>query len=271
MTRGVGVGLRPQFQENTDLIFQHVDFLEYNQKGAWEMIKRDLEPFVGKIPVVIHSINLSLGSIEPPPQHRIDLLKETVEWVKPSWVSEHLSYSRHEDIEIDNFIAMPYTDEAIEVVSANIRNLQKELGMTIAMENITHTFTWPGRQYTEAEFIKRVMEKADCGMLLDVTNLYLNARMHGYDPYEYLETLPKERIMQLHLAGHTEIDGNLIDSHVGGIHPEVLQYAEWVLKQTPCEALVIERDSELAGFHDLMADIHFCRELFNKHRQPVKS
>jgi uncharacterized protein (UPF0276 family) len=271
MAKGVGVGLRPQFQASTDLIFQHVDFLEYNQKGGLQMIKRDLDPFVGKMPIVIHSINLSLGSVEPPPQHRIDLLKETVEHVKPSWVSEHLSYSRYDDIEIDNFIALPYTDEAIEVVTTNIKNLQNMLGLTMAMENVTHSFTWPGKQYSEAEFLKRVMETADCGMLLDVTNLYINSRQHGYDPYEYLEALPKERIMQLHLAGHTVADGKLNDSHVGGIDPEVLKYAEWVLKHTPCEALVIERDSELEGFADLMEDIQFCRDLYTKYRHRVNS
>jgi uncharacterized protein (UPF0276 family) len=271
MAKGVGVGLRHQFLEDTDNIFKHVDFLEYNQKGGLSAVKKDLGPFVGKLPIVIHSINLSLGSVEPPSQQRLDLLKETVEFVKPSWVSEHLSYSRFEDIEIENFICMPFTDEAIEVVSANIKTLQRHLGgMPIAMENVTHTFTWPGKQYTEAEFLKRVMETADCGMLLDVTNLYLNSRMHGYDPYEYLESLPKERIMQLHLAGHTEDEGNLIDSHVGGIHPEVLGYAEWVLKHTPCEALIIERDSDLQGFDDMLPDLQISRDLYTKYRQPVR-
>lgn len=271
MARGVGVGLRNQFAGSTDAIFQHLDFLEYNQKGGGiEHVRQDLSPFVGKLPIVIHSINLSLGTAERAPQHRIDLLQETVEWARPSWVSEHLSYSRFDDIEIDNFIALPYTDEAVEVVTANIKEMQSLLGLRMAMENITHTFTWPGKQYTEAEFITRVMERADCGMLLDVTNLYINARLHGYDPYDYLRTLPRDRIMQLHLAGHSIIDGQLTDTHVGGIHPEVLDYAEWVLNYTSCEAMVIERDSELEGFDDLIPDIKFCRDLFLKYRQPVK-
>jgi uncharacterized protein (UPF0276 family) len=271
MARGIGVGLRPQFVTETESLLAHVDFLEFNQNSKLEVVKRDLGPFIGKMPIVVHSLNLSLGSVEPPPPHRVEALKATVDLVKPSWVSEHLSYSRYEDIEIDNFIPLPYNDEAIATVTKHIRDLKAALGNPLfLMENITHSFVWPDKQYSEAEYIKRVLEGADCGLLLDVTNLYLNSRMHGYDPIEFLETIPAERVVQLHLAGHTVVDGELFDSHVGGISKEVLDLTEWVLNHTPCDAVIIERDSELWSFEDLKEDLKFTRELYNKYRTPVK-
>ena len=270
MARGVGIGYRSQFADASELLLQHVDFLEYNQRPILEAVQADLGPFLGKLPVVIQSINLSLGSIEPPPEHRVEALKQTADFVNASWVSEHLSYGRFGDIEIENFIALPYTDEAIEVVSKNIRDLQNFLGRPMIMENVTHHITWPVRQYSEAEFIKRVMMSADCGLLLDVTNLYLNSVFHKYDPIEYLKTIPRDRVLQLHLAGHSETYGELMDSHVGGIDPKVMELTEWVLNNTSCDAIIIERDSELDTFQDVLDDLALCRSVYNKYRGALK-
>ena len=266
MARGVGVGYRAQFAQAPELLLQHLDFLEYNQRPNLEGVQEDLGAFIGKLPVIIHSINLSLGSVEPPPEHRVESLKRTADYVNASWVSEHLSYSRFDDIEIENFIALPYTDEAIEVASTHIRNLQDFLGRPMIMENVTHHITWPERQYSEAEFIKRVMMAADCGLLLDVTNLYLNSVVHKYDPYEFLKTIPRDRVVQLHLAGHGEVEGELVDSHVGGIDPKVMELTEWVMNNTSCDAIIIERDNELVGFDDILSDLALCRSIYSKYR-----
>ncbi|WP_139488236.1 DUF692 domain-containing protein [Brevibacillus dissolubilis] len=270
MARGVGVGFRPEFAGQSEQVLKHVDFLEYNQRRSLEMVRQDLTPYLGQIPVVIHSLNLSLGSVQPPPEHRLEAIKRTADLVDASWVSEHLSYCRHDDIEVDNFIALPYTDESIEIVSRHIINLKNLLGRPVIMENITHSFVWPDKQYSEAEFIKRVLEKADCGLLLDVTNLYLNSTTHGYDPYEFLQTIPADRVVQLHLAGHSEVDGQMVDSHVGGIDATVLGYTEWILKHTACDAMTIERDSEMSSFDDLLDDLQLCRELYTKYgKSPI--
>ncbi|SFX71692.1 hypothetical protein SAMN04487866_11952 [Thermoactinomyces sp. DSM 45891] len=266
MVKGVGVGLRSQFSHERDKIIQNVDFLEINF-GSGVDYKEEFGDFLGKIPCVIHSVNLSLGSVEPPPRNRVDFLKGATDFLRPSWVSEHLSFSRNNDIEINNFIALPYTDEAIEIACRNISDLQSYLGVKVALENVTHSFTWSENTYTEAEFIKNISEKANCGLLLDVTNLHINSRVHGYDPYEFLENMPKDRVLQLHIAGHSEMEGVLYDTHVGGIHQEVLQYAEWVLQHTSCDAVVIERDNEINLFDDLISDINLCKELYNKYRR----
>ncbi|PWK03922.1 DUF692 domain-containing protein [Tumebacillus permanentifrigoris] len=266
MARGVGIGYRSQFTNTPELLLQHVDFLEYNQRPNLEAVQADLGPFLGKLPVVIHSINLSLGSVEPPAEQRVEALKRTADFVNASWVSEHLSYSRVGDIEIENFIALPYTDEAIEVASKHILDLQNFLGRPMIMENVTHHITWPVKQYSEAEFIKRVMLSADCGLLLDVTNLYLNSVVHKYDPIEYLKTIPRDRVVQLHLAGHTETDGELVDSHVGGIDPKVMELTEWVMDNTSCDAMIIERDNQLETFNDVLEDVALCRSVYQKYR-----
>lgn len=270
MARGVGAGLRPAFQYETEKILKHFDFMEVSHRGGLELIDA-LTPFIGNIPMLLHSLNLSLGSVEPPPQHRVDFLKQVVEKIDPSVVSEHLSYSRNKDIEIDSFLALPYVEEAVEVASANIRNLSVALGKPIAMENVTHDFTWPGSVFSEAEFIKRVLETADCGLLLDVTNLHINSRVHAYDPYEFLSVIPKERIVQMHVAGYSFGEGGqMMDTHSGGLHADVLALVEWTLRHTACDQVILERDIEINQFDDILPDLTLLKELYAKYRNPVK-
>lgn len=269
MVRGVGVGLRHEMQQDIEGILHHVDFIEVNMGNVFQDLKLEIQQLAGKLPIVIHSVNLSLGSVEPPKQERLTALKKMADLYKSPWVSEHLSFSRFGNIEIETFIPLPYTEEAIDVVSSNMRNVQDFLNRPLLVENITHSFTLPQGQFTEAEFIKRVLEASDCGLLLDVTNLYLNSKMNGYDPYHYLQTLPSERIIQLHVAGHDEKNGKYVDSHVGGIHPDVLALTDWILNYTPCEAVLIERDSDLNGLEDLLPDLEVCRSLYSKYRHPV--
>lgn len=269
MVCGIGIGLRPDIHDEVNSILKYTDFIECNMGNDVTLMKEELAPFMNEIPIVIHSLNLSLGSVESPPMYRVDRLKQAVEHVQPPWVSEHLSFSRHNDIEISSFIPLPYIDEAVDVVSKNIRNLKQELNVPIAMENITHGFKWPGSTYSEVEFITKVLQTADCGLLLDLTNLYINSNNLKYNPYDYLESLPKDRIMQLHVAGHGEVNGKLVDSHVGEIHPEVLGYLEWILNHTDCNAVLIERDSDLTQFNDILPDIKTCKEIYNKYRPTV--
>ncbi|TYP76507.1 DUF692 domain-containing protein [Paenibacillus methanolicus] len=266
MVKGVGVGFRLDFVGQEELVRQHVDFLEYSQKRALEAVKAELGPFIGQVPIVVHSLNLSLGSIEAPADYRVEALKQTADLVDAPWVSEHLSYSRSGDMEIDNFIALPYTDEAIDVVVGHIVALKQTLGRPILLENVTHSFVWPGSVYTEGEFIRRVLEKADCGLLLDVTNLFLNAETIGYDPLSFLNAIPRDRVLQLHVAGHTEQNGELYDSHVGGIDPKVLALTEWVMNNTSCDAITIERDTDMESFEDVLQDLNLCRAIYNKYR-----
>lgn len=270
MAEGIGVGLRSEIRDEVEeSILNHVDFIECNMFRSEEGMKEFVSPYVGKIPILIHSIDLSLVSVQPPLFNKIQKLKNTVKYIQPSWVSEHLSFSRSSEIEIDSFIPLQYTEEAVEVVSKHIKMLKSKIGVPVAMENITHDFSWPESDYAEVEFISRVVEKADCGLLLDITNLYINAHNLSYDPYTFLDSLPKERIMQLHVAGNSQDNGKLVDSHVGGIHPEVLGYMEWIFRNTSCRAALIERDSQLDCFEDLLQDIKVCKEVYNKYANKI--
>ncbi|PEP63512.1 multinuclear nonheme iron-dependent oxidase [Bacillus pseudomycoides] len=262
MLKGVGLSYRENFKENIDFIAKDIDFFEVTlTPGSVEDVKSFNRPSV------IHSINLSIGSVDFGYSNRLKRLEDAISILEPVWISEHLSFSNNKEIEINSFIPMPYIEESIETVVNNVKSLKKYIQKPIALENITHNFTWPGNKYTEGEFIKEICIRADCGVLLDVTNLYLNSKMHGYDPYEFLNTIPSDRIMQLHLAGYSEINGYFYDSHVGGISNEIMNYAEWILKNTSCEALVIERDNDLDNIDSLMSDINLCVDLYRKYHK----
>jgi uncharacterized protein len=266
MLKGVGLSYREPFKKDIDKITKDIDFFEVMQSPQ---AIEDVLSF-GK-PSVIHSVNLSIGSVDfKTSSKRLEQLNENIKKLNPAWVSEHLSFSNNEEVEIFSFIPLPYIDEAIYTVVNNVNMLKNHIQKPIALENITHNFTWPGNLYSEADFIKEICIKADCGVLLDVTNLYLNSQMHGYDPYEFLKSIPSDRIMQLHLAGYSEINGHFYDSHGGGITNEIIGYAEWILRNSSCEALVIERDIDLENTQSLLTDIELCVGLYKKYKQKVK-
>lgn len=222
---------------------------------------------ITRVPTLLHSLVLSLGTAGPVSVDRVAKVERAADAIGASWVSEHLCFSYADGIAVPALTPLPFHEEAVETAAANLRVIQSHLKRPLIVENVTNAFVWQDNQYTEAQFVAKVLEKADCGLLLDVTNLYINSKNFGYDPYDFLREIPAERVVQMHLAGHSATeDGRLHDTHEGGLHPDVLKLTEWVLRHTPCQALVVERDSDLRSFADLEYDLALCRDLYRKWR-----
>jgi uncharacterized protein (UPF0276 family) len=144
---------------------------------------------------------------------------------------------------------------------------QREIPVPLILENISFTLDWPGSEMTEPEFLTRLVEETGCGLLLDVTNLYINSRNHRYDPRRFLEALPLESIVQLHFVGEEELGGEVIDSHARPTSPAIWKLLEDVLRIAPVKGAILERDDRLPPFEDLLPEIVQARTLGRAHRR----
>ncbi|MFL6261131.1 MAG: DUF692 family multinuclear iron-containing protein [Thermoanaerobaculia bacterium] len=223
---------------------------------------RDLGLIRDAVPVLLHGIGLSLGSAEGLDAERVRHTARVAEAVSPPWFSEHIAFTRAGGIEIGHLAPLPFTREAVATVARNVAELKRALpGLPILLENIAYPFALPGAEMSEADFVRAVIEEADAGLLLDLENVHANARNHRYDPIEYLESLPLERVGEVHLAGGVVHDGQYVDSHTRPVPEESWALLEWLAPRTPVRAVIIERDDDLPPFDDLLAEVARARKI----------
>jgi uncharacterized protein (UPF0276 family) len=228
---------------------------------------RDLSLVRDAVPVLLHGIGLSLGSAEGLDPERVRHTARVAEAVSPPWFSEHIAFTRADGIEIGHLTPLPFTREAVATVARNVAELKRALpGLPILLENIAYPFVLPGAEMTEAEFVRAVVEEADAGLLLDLENVHANASNHGYDPIAYLESLPLERVGEVHLAGGVVQGGQYVDSHTRPVPEESWELLEWLASRTPVRAVIIERDDDLPPFDDLLAEVRRARKILDAAR-----
>jgi uncharacterized protein (UPF0276 family) len=179
--------------------------------------------------------------------------------LRPVWFSDHLSVSQAGGIDIGHLAPLSFTQEVVEIVSAKIAALQEKFSVPFLLENITYYFQLPGAEMTEWEFIRRILEGSDCGMLLDLNNLYANAKNHDYDVYEFLDSIPLERVVEIHLAGGLLCDGLYIDTHGHSVSDKVWEYLEFVCRRAAVKGIVLERDQNFPSFEELLAELQRAR------------
>lgn len=216
-------------------------------------------------PIALHGVSASLGSAEPLDRSYLDRLKRLVDRVDPILVSDHLCWTRLGAHNSHDLLPLPFTEEAVAVAAAKIAQVQDILGRPILVENVSTYLRFAGSSMTEWEFVSAVLEEADCGLLLDVNNVWVNARNHGFDPRTYLAALPASRVGQFHLAGHQDHGDHLLDTHDRPIADGV-----WGLFRSSVERFgplptVIERDDDIPPFDVLMAEIATAQEVLDAH------
>jgi uncharacterized protein (UPF0276 family) len=213
---GHGVGLRHQ---HFDLIEQGVaraDWYEVITENFMIPGGRPLEILElarAMAPVVFHGVSMNLGGIDPLNEPHLKQLGELGRRYQPAWISDHLCWTACGGHYTHDLLPIPFTEEAVRNCVVRIRSVQDQLGRRILVENISSYLTFRHSQMPEWMFLEAIAEMADCGILLDVNNLYVNSVNHGFDPLEYLRRLPRRRIHQIHLAGHSEAGRLLIDTH----------------------------------------------------------
>ena len=263
-TLGVGLGFRAPFRAD---LFRHrgrVDFLEIiadHYLDAPADKERELELLAEHFTLIPHGLDLSLGSADGLDGDYLRKLTGLIRRLDPPWWSEHLSFTRAGGWPIGHLSPLPFTREAVDVVCRNIATVRRHLDIPLILENISYTLTLPGGQMSEAEFLAEVVERADCGLLLDVMNLHANAVNHGYDVGLFLEQLPLERVVQLHFVGGHWSDGVLVDSHSQPTGPEVWALLEAVVAHAPIQGVILERDENLPPFPDLVEELERARAI----------
>jgi uncharacterized protein (UPF0276 family) len=215
---------------------------------------RVLERARALAPVVLHGVSMNLGGTDALSGRHLDQLADLVRRFEPAWVSEHLCWGAYGRHYAHDLLPLPYTEEALAHVAARVRRLQDRLGRRILLENVSSYVTFTHSVMPEWEFLAAVADAADCGLLLDVNNVYVSAVNHGFSPDEYLAGLPPNRIGQIHLAGHTDAGTHLIDTHDHPVPPPVWElYRTAVARFGPVSTLV-EWDDCIPSFERLAAE-----------------
>lgn len=213
-----------------------------------------LERVRNEYAVALHGVSLSLGSVQPLDAEHLRRLKDLVEWVEPALVSDHLCWTRLGGHNSHDLLPLPFTAEAVRTTAANIRQVQEALGRRILIENVSSYVRLRGAEMEEWDFLAAVAREADCGILLDVNNVYVNARNHGFDPLRYLAAVPADRVRQFHLAGHEDHGHLVIDTHDRPVCETVWDlYREAVARFGPVPTL-IERDANVPEWPVLEAE-----------------
>ncbi len=266
---GAGLGFRTPYLSDLFLHREEVDFLEIIADHYFDATpekERELQLLADHFALVPHGLSLSLGSAEGLDRVYSQKLVALVNRLAPPWWSEHLAFTRAGGVEIGHLTPLPYTWEAVEAVCKNIREIAPQMNAPLLLENIAYTFTLPGAEITEAQFLTEIVERTDCGLLLDITNLYTNSVNHGFDIGAFLDAIPLERVAQLHFVGGEWQDGTLIDTHSQATPDEVWELMRVVLERAPVKGVLLERDENLPAIEELLGELRKTRALWQEFR-----
>jgi uncharacterized protein (UPF0276 family) len=269
-TLGVGLGFREQLRAELFLNREHVDFLEIiadHYLDATPEQDRELELLRAHFPLIPHGLNLSLGSAEGLDFEYVASVGKLIDRLDPPWWSEHIAFTRAGGVDIGHLAPLPFSRESFDVLAANIAQVRDIIEAPLILENITYSVAMPGAEMDEAEFLAELLDRTGCGLLLDVMNLHANAVNHGYDPVQFLDRLPLDRVVQLHFAGGVMRDGLVVDSHSSAAPPAVWELLEAVLERAPVKGIILERDEDLPPFDELATELDQARELGRRYQR----
>jgi uncharacterized protein (UPF0276 family) len=219
-----------------------------NPRRVLEEVRRDY-------PVVLHGVSLSIASTDPLDERYLADLAALARDVEPAWISDHLCWGTAHGINAHDLLPVPYTEEALAHVARRVEAVQERLGRRILLENPSSYLRFRHADMEEHEFLAELARRADCGILLDVNNVFVSAHNHGFDARAYLAAMPAERVGQIHLAGHTEEGALLIDTHDGYVRPEVWQLYAEAIERLGARATMIEWDAQVPAFEELEREL----------------
>ncbi|UTA48982.1 DUF692 domain-containing protein [Simiduia sp. 21SJ11W-1] len=261
---GAGLGLRrSEMQSFKALGRSDVDFMEVapeNWIGVGGRFGRQLREYTERFPLLCHGLSLSIGGPEPLDTALIDNIKTFLDTHKVRAYSEHLSYCS-DDGHLYDLLPIPFTEEAVHYVAQRVREVQDRLERRIALENVSYYLT-AAQQLTEIEFINAVIAEADCDLLLDVNNIYVNSINHGYDPQAFLRALPGERASYIHVAGHYDEAPDLkVDTHGADVIDPVWALLREAYALYGVRPTLLERDFNIPPVPALLVEVNHIKSL----------
>jgi len=214
-----------------------------------------------RYPLVLHGVSLSIGSTQPLDRDYLAQLKALAARVEPKWVSDHLCWTGIAGRNMHDLLPLPYTEEALANVVERVRTVQDILGRRILLENVSSYVSYRESQVSEWQFLREIAERADCLILLDVNNIYVSSVNHEFDPLEYLNAIPVDRVQQIHLAGHENHGDYLIDTHDHPVPDPVWELYGAALRRFGNVSTMIERDANIPPLEELCSELDAARQL----------
>lgn len=266
--QGFGLGLRPSHYAELGSpaggAASRVDWLEiitenYMVPGGSPL--HHLDRLRRDWPMVMHGVSLSIGGTAPLNESYLRDLKALVDRVQPAWISDHLCWTGTSKRQLHDLLPLPHTEAALRHVVERIGRVQDRLGRRMAFENATSYVRFAEDEMAEHEFVAEVARRADCLLLLDVNNVWVNSVNHGFDPQACIEALPGDRVVQIHLAGHSVEEGFLIDTHDAPVCAEVWALYAHTLRCLGPRPTMIERDDHIPPLPELVAELDIARRL----------
>jgi hypothetical protein len=210
-----------------------------------------LDQILDRYRVVQHGVSMYFGSAEPINREHLRRLKTLVQRTKTPWLSDHLCWGSVDGRYTHDLLPMPYTFEAAEVTARKVREVRDYLEIPIAVENVSSYAEFHVSEMTEWEFLNEVVERADCGILLDVNNIYVSSQNHEFDPFQYLNAVPPERVAQIHIAGHSKYEKYILDTHDHPVIDPVWNLYERAIERVGPTATLLEWDDRIPSFEEV--------------------
>ena len=264
---GFEVGLRTPHYAHILKQQPDVDWFEVISENYMDSQGRPrhvLEQIAERYSIVMHGVSLSIGSTDPLNFEYLAKLKALAEWTKAVWISDHICWTGVNGINGHDLLPLPYNEESLRHTVERVRTVQDFLERRLVLENPSSYVTFADSTMSEWEFVARLAEEADCGLLLDVNNVYVSCFNHDLDPVEFIESLPHERIVQFHLAGHTHCGTHIIDTHDNFVIDRVWELYRRSHELTGGVSTLLEWDANIPDFDVVHGEVLKARDLVDR-------
>jgi uncharacterized protein (UPF0276 family) len=261
---GFGLGLRTDhFQQVVD---EHppVDWFEITSENfmvAGGKPRYYLRTIGDRYPLAMHGVSLSIGSTDPLDYDYLAKLKQLADEVQPAWISDHLCWNSVDHLNSHDLLPLPYNEEAINHVALRVQRVQDYLGRQILLENVSSYLTYNSSEMSEWQFLSEIAALADCRILLDINNIYVSSRNHGFSAQEYISAIDPDRVQQFHLAGHSDYGHYVIDTHDHDIVDPVWELYRLALRRFGPISTMSERDDHIPPLEELCAELDIARSI----------
>ncbi len=266
---GFGLGLRTEYFESVLADAPAVDWFEITSENfmvAGGKPRHYLERIRARYPLVMHGVSLSIGGTDPLDFDYLRGLRQLAREIEPAWISDHLCWTGVDGINSHDLLPLAYNEAAIAHVVGRVQEVQEFLGREILLENLSSYVEFKQSEMPEWEFIAQIARRSGCRILLDVNNIQVSARNHGFDPQEYLRGIPGDRVWQIHLAGHSDYGDYCIDTHDHEVPGDVWSLYESSIRRFGAVSTMIERDDHFPPFSELVDELSLARLAFARAR-----
>jgi hypothetical protein len=261
---GFGLGLRPTHYEtilNESPVVDWFEIISENYLVPGGRPLHYLDRIRERYPMVMHGVSLSIGTQDPLDREYLRQLRALAERVEPAWISDHLCWTGAHGLNAHDLLPLPYTEEALKHVAARVSEVQDILGRRILLENVSSYVSYPESEMSEWEFLRELAVRADCLILLDINNIYVSSVNHEFNPHEYLNAIPPERVWQFHLAGHRHHGDYIIDTHDEPVIDPVWELYAAAVRRFGRVSTMIERDDNIPPLAELLAELDRARRI----------